>query len=60
MKGKSKKVKICYKPENPYLIGANPCLTEPDLKKQSQFLTGRFGVKSYLKGAYDNKPTCGA
>jgi len=30
------------------------------LKKQSQFVSARIGVKSYIKGYYDNKPAGGA
>jgi len=31
-----------------------------DLKKQSQFAGGQIGVRSYLKGDYDNITACGA
>jgi hypothetical protein len=34
------------------LIGANPCLKEYDLKKQSQFAGGHIGLNSDLKGSY--------
>jgi hypothetical protein len=30
------------------------------LKKQSQFASGKIGVKSFTKGEYGNKPACGA
>jgi len=30
------------------------------LKKQSQFAPAPIGVKSFLKGDYDNKPASGA
>ena len=36
------------------LIGVNPCLTESDLKKQSQFLGGQNDVKSILIMVYEN------
>jgi len=34
------------------LIGVNPCLTESDLKKQSQFFDGQNDVKSILTMVY--------
>jgi len=33
---------------------------KPKLKKQTQFVPARIGVKSYMKGDYDNKPASGA
>ena len=42
------------------LIGVNLCLTEIDLKKQSQFVPARIGTKSYMKGDYVNKTAFGA
>ena len=33
---------------------------EAKLKKQSQFVPAQNGVKSFMKGAYGNKPACGA
>ena len=34
-------------------------MTEPNLKKQSQFVSARIGTKSYLKGNYGNIPAGG-
>ena len=30
------------------------------MKKQSQFVPGLNGIKSYVKGDYDRNPLCGA
>jgi hypothetical protein len=35
-------------------------MTEPNLKKQSQFAPARIGAKSLVKGDYGNRPACGA
>ena len=40
--------------------GTEAGFTEYDLKKQTQFMKSKIGVKSYLKGIYGNKPPCGA
>jgi hypothetical protein len=42
------------------LIGVNPCLRKPKLKKQSQFVPGLNGATSYMKGDYDKIPLRGA
>jgi hypothetical protein len=52
MKGKSKKVKIYFYMRIHSLIGANPCLTEYKLKKQSQFVDGKIDVSIYTKDSY--------
>jgi hypothetical protein len=41
-------------PQNP------PAEKKVDLKKQSQFVPGLIGAKSFLKGDYDNNPAHGA
>jgi hypothetical protein len=37
-----------------------PADKKGDLKKQSQFVPAQMGVKSFMKGNYDNKPAGGA
>jgi hypothetical protein len=35
-------------------------IAERKLKKQTQFLNGQIGAKSYMKDNYDNMPAGGA
>ncbi|MBN1806016.1 MAG: hypothetical protein JW837_12265 [Sedimentisphaerales bacterium] len=42
------------------IFSVNQCLTEYNLKKQSQFANWQIYVTSYLKGDYENISPCGA